>query len=143
MTFYKNSVMVTCLLLSLCVATCPQDKPKAEEVAANTKIAPHQTGRPCSTPTKEPPAVTINLCPSTKNQLEIRQQKEMELQHLKGDSIWVNEHPDVVVWKATIAAPARGTPAQPGQQVAWTCSSQSFQLVSIVRIRTNPGIQNK
>ena len=145
MTFYKNSVMVTCLLLSLCVATCPQDKPKAEEVTADTKIAPHQTGRPCSTPTtKEPPAVTINLCPSTKNQPEIRQQKQMELRGLNNNSIWVNEHPDdVVVWKATIVAPAKATPAQPGKQVAWTCSSQSFQLVSIVRIRTNPGLQSK
>jgi len=126
MTFYKNSVMVTCLLLSLCVATCPQDKPKAKESVASPKLVlPHKNETPCPGAVATKPA--INLCPAT-----TRAQKEMELLDANGNSIWVDEHgDDVVISKVK------------KEQVAWTCSSQSFQLVSIVRIRTNPGIQSK
>src|SRR5438045_9749350 len=121
MTFYKNSVMVTCLLLSLCVATCPQDKPQAKESVTSPKpVLPHKNETPC--PGALATKAVINLCPAT-----TRAQKEMELRYPDGNSIWVDEHGDDVV----ISNAKR-------EQVAWTCSSQSFQLVRIASIQTKP-----
>ena len=135
MTLRWNAVTATCLILCTCASINPQDKPKAKEATVIAKTMPSSpaTCQPYSLQRpKEIPKVNVDLCPSSA--LATSEQREMELKDTWNNSIWVKEHPDdVVVWRAT--------PANRGKQVAWTCGSQSFQLVSIVRIQTNSGKQ--
>jgi hypothetical protein len=56
----------------------------------------------------------------------------MELKDLLGNSIWVEEHGDVILHKV-----------KEGEQVAWTCKSQPFQLISIKSIQTKMPVKRQ
>lgn len=115
----KNAIVVICLFLGLSTRLDSQTKEQ------NKKVSPARTtaqanSDPCA---GKKVVATIDLCPK----VTVNSTQEEEFKDLQGQSNWVNLHSEIV-----LSFPSH-------DQVAWTCASHPFRIMSITRIQHTGG----
>ena len=115
----KSVLVVVCLFLGLSTRLDSQTKEQNKKVSP-AKTATQAISRPCA---GQKVVATIDLCPK----VTVNSTQEEEFKDMQGQSNWVNLHSDIALSFPNY------------DQVAWTCASHPFRIMSITRIQHTGG----